>query len=272
MANKEGFTLVEVLMIVAMISVLAVASFSVLTSNVDQDRYDSTLKRMLQIRTAILGDENGGPSGNRFGYLGDIGGYPDIDAGISAILSPPGTLIPWTINTHAKFGSGWNGPYLPDLELFSGSYLKDGWGNDFIYSADTDPITLTSFGADAAPGGSELNSDITLLFPIAMSKTKVHGVIQKSGTPWNGKGVIEINYPDGATGKIIQQTFTIAPGTSGEFRFENIPPGERSVTLYLPDQIAPVAVLGPYLVKINRPQNLIVLGSASNPIDLSASP
>ena len=272
MANKHGFTLVEVLMIIAMISILAVASFSVLTSNVDQDRYDTTLKHLFQIRTAILGEENGGPSGNRFGYLGDIGGYPDAASGIAGLISPPGSVTPWTVDPHSKLASGWNGPYLPQTELFSTSYLKDGWGNDLIYNADVDPITLLSMGADGAPGGSGFNSDITLIFPTSLSATTVHGVIQNNGDPWNGSGVIEINYPDGISGKIIQQTFSIGPGTGGEFRFEKIPPGERSVTLYLPDQIAPKAVLGPYLVRINRPQTLIVLGTSSSPIDLSASP
>ena len=53
----------------------------------------------------------------------------------------------------------WDGPYLNKKEI-----PKDPWGNDYIYSISSSSgngYSVTSYGSDGAPGGSNLAADIT---------------------------------------------------------------------------------------------------------------
>ena len=259
MAKADGFTLIEVLMIIAMISILAVGSMTLMSADINQARYDTTLKHMLEIRTAIVGEENGGPSGTRFGYLGDVGSFPRSGDGIQALLSQPPDVIPWLVNPKVRFGSGWNGPYLPDSKVFPVDYTKDEWGNAFVYEGESDPATLMSYGADGTSGGTGFDSDLTLTIPSALRYATVHGLIQRDGKPWPGNADVEINFPDGGGGKITRQVYTISPSNPGAFLFYKIPVGERSIRILIPDQGSATSVLGPFLVRVDRPHVAISL-------------
>lgn len=50
----------------------------------------------------------------------------------------------------------WQGPYA------EGAKLMDPWGHPFIYGRDGDFYSLKSLGADGAPGGDGINSDLAL--------------------------------------------------------------------------------------------------------------
>ncbi len=269
MARRDGFTLIEVLILVLLTGILAVAAITAFSSSTNEARAAVTIQQLLQFKAALMGEDAGGPTGERFGFLGDLGAYPSAAVGIAGLLSYPATLNPWIIDTDAKFGSGWNGPYLAETDLLGTDLSTDGWGNSFVYSDATDPVTVSSLGADGAAGGTGLNSDITLVLPTSLKSASVHGLIQDSGAQWNGTAEVEINYPDGNTGAITQQTVNVAPGNFGAFKFTGIPAGERSVTIYLPSIAAYTRVHGPFLVRVNRPHVSVVLGTAANPLNLT---
>ena len=85
----NGFTLLEVLMVILLLGVLSIAGLSVLGPNIDETRFNQTVQRMRKLQVAMAGDpailENNVRTS--FGYLGDIGALP---AGITGFVTNPG--------------------------------------------------------------------------------------------------------------------------------------------------------------------------------------
>ena len=55
--SKKGFTLIELVMVIILVGIMATVSVSVMTGNVDAQRYENTLKKMEFLRDAIVGTE-----------------------------------------------------------------------------------------------------------------------------------------------------------------------------------------------------------------------
>ena len=64
-----GFTLIEVIVVIAVISILAAMAVPYAVKIIDQSREEATKKEMEEIHRAIMGD----PKGPTAGYLGDMG-------------------------------------------------------------------------------------------------------------------------------------------------------------------------------------------------------
>ena len=77
-ANNKGFTLLELLMVVTILSAVAWMSLGVVNNNMDQVRFDDTRNRLESIRRAIIGETsrtiNGQPEIR--GYVADMGNLP----------------------------------------------------------------------------------------------------------------------------------------------------------------------------------------------------
>ncbi|MCK0509364.1 type II secretion system major pseudopilin GspG [Aromatoleum anaerobium] len=75
----------------------------------------------------------------------DVGRFPTTDEGLNALAAKPATA------------NGWNGPYLK-----KGGVPKDPWGNAYHYEAPgkRGDIDIYSLGADGAPGGEGENVDV----------------------------------------------------------------------------------------------------------------
>jgi len=272
MRDERGFTLIELLMVLGLLGILATFSLLPVGDTLDQAKFDSTVNQMRRIRNALIGEMNSPGSKSHFGYIGDMGALPTVTQGLTALWSIPDGYDPWGLKDEARIGVGWNGPYLGDQGVAGVDYSKDAWGTSYVYDPSADPITLTSYGADRASGGTGLNADITLTIPFNRIQYSVHGVILKSGNPWSGSLEVEIHYPDPDSSSVISRSIVIGSGDSGAFRFDKIPPGIRSITLYLPDKSTSTVVYGPYIVSVDQPNTLVKFGTAEHPLDLSAAP
>lgn len=259
-------------MVVSLIGILATLSLFPVGETLDQSKYELTLNQMKQIRNALVGEMNSTSVKSRFGYLGDVGGIPSAAEGLSALWAQPSGISTWQMTPGFRIGSGWNGPYLFDQGVSGVDYSKDAWGTAYVYDPDSDPATLTSYGADLVAGGSGLNSDITLTIPQNRQWYSVHGLILDNGNPWSGSLEVEINLPDPTTGDVISKSSTIVSGDDGAFLFEKIPPGIRSLTLYLPTKNSPTVTYGPYIITVDQPHTLVIYGTADHQLDLSAAP
>lgn len=134
-AGQGGFTLIEIMVVIAILAILAVIVMPKLVGRTDDARITAA---KVQIRNIEEGLNL---------YKLDNGVYPSTEQGLEALVSPP------TIGVVPK---NWKeGGYLPKVP-------DDPWGNGFVYLAPgaDGPYDLMSYGADGEEGGSGPAADI----------------------------------------------------------------------------------------------------------------
>jgi general secretion pathway protein G len=122
MRRHSGFSLIEIVVALAIMSILAGAIVPVVFRQTTQARVQNAQKEAQAIYEAMMGT----PSQNYFGYVGDMGKLPDS--------------IPQLMKVAGQ-GSAWNGPYLA---LGSDIAALDPLGKP--YQIDRHPIRVRSFG------------------------------------------------------------------------------------------------------------------------------
>lgn len=159
--NQAGFSLLEMLIAVGIMSAAAYVALDTVENNTGQHRYELTELRAQKIRRAIVGDPNlvvnGSPAVS--GFVADVGRLPDC---LEALTVRETTCdgetadIPPAYGTSATASSlslGWRGPYL----TAGTGGLADGWGNSstdgnwgwtLTPSPPVTTLNVTSFGRD----------------------------------------------------------------------------------------------------------------------------
>ncbi len=127
--SRAGFTLVEVLLVIAIVGILAGVFIFTIGGSQDKAKKDTTVLLIKQVSTALER------------YKLNVGDYPgDAEGGLDALLSKPSY-------TDEKLAEKWAGPYI-EVEPV------DGWGNKLGYQAteagsdeaQTLPYKIWSFG------------------------------------------------------------------------------------------------------------------------------
>ena len=272
MRSSSGFTLIEVMMMILVLSALAVSSIITVSGDLDQSRREDTVREMLEIREALLGLDEGRLGRSSFGYLGDLGGIPTAaQGGLAALWTQPTTLQAWTVSTSspiAWLATGWNGSYLRNQGILGADYSKDAWGNSYVYQGDSVPAWILSMGSDGVVGGTGWKADIKMDIPVETVHTRVNIVIQNAGAPWNSSADADLYYPDSTTGG-VKTSQAQSRSANGLFTFPDaIPYGRRTVRLYFPDRTGPTNTSGPYEVVVERPNPMLILGTLAKPIDV----
>jgi len=119
----SGFTLVEVIVLLLVIAIAAVAlAPSVLKLSATQ-KTNSTSDEMEFLYQTIMGS----PQDRSFGYVGDMGRLPSsmgdlVEAGAQPLHNTRGA---------GSVGMGWNGPYCPTKSKYD--VTTDAWGNEYAY-------------------------------------------------------------------------------------------------------------------------------------------
>lgn len=133
--QQEGFTLMEILIVVVILSILAVAVVPQFMDKPDQARVAKAKTDVSSLNTALSI------------YKMDNFSYPSSAQGLQALVQKPSG------NPEAK---NWNpNGYIQKLP-------KDPWGNDYQYlnPGNRAAIDIYSLGQDGQPGGEGIDADI----------------------------------------------------------------------------------------------------------------
>ena len=134
---RDGFTLIEILVVIVVISVLAALVAPNVFRHVGTAK-DAAAKSQMEMIGGALDV-----------YRMDNGRYPDTEQGLEALWEMPQT---------EPRPTNWRGPYLRK------KVPLDPWGNPYLYASpglvNVKGFDLATLGADGAPGGEGDDADI----------------------------------------------------------------------------------------------------------------
>jgi general secretion pathway protein G len=130
--RQSGFTLIEIIIVVIIMSMIAALVVPRLFKKVEKSKQQITKTQIIMIENAVKM------------FKLDTGRYPSSDEGLKALLEKPDAA------------NNWDGPYLEK------GIPKDPWGRDylFIYPGKNYTFEIVSHGADGKEGGEGENKDI----------------------------------------------------------------------------------------------------------------
>jgi general secretion pathway protein G len=131
-AAMQGFTLLELLVVLLIIALLAGYVGPKLFSQVDKARVKTAQAQMKSLGDALTQ------------YRLDIGSYPTADQGLASLVRQPASV------------NGWNGPYLAK------AVPDDPWSHAYQYNVpgrDAE-AEVVSLGRDGKQGGSGDDADL----------------------------------------------------------------------------------------------------------------
>jgi len=147
-----GFTLIEVVVVIAVVSILAAMAVPYAVKIIDQSREEATKKEMEDLHDAILGD----PGIPTAGFVGDVGRLPSIIAELNTRTAgpvPPPQGLPGGGFLGVKVG--WYGAYV-NAGFDPAGYRNDAWGTAYRYGVAPDAAgQIRSAGPDRAFLGAD---------------------------------------------------------------------------------------------------------------------
>jgi general secretion pathway protein G len=140
MKNQKGFTLIEIMLVVIIISVLAAMVVPKLSGRGEQARI-----------SAARADIEANLSSALDLYELDTGSYPSTEQGLQALLKKP---------SRSPVPEDWSGPYLKKQQL-----PEDPWGHEYQYLSpgkyNIQSYDLSSYGPDGAEGEDDITNWVT---------------------------------------------------------------------------------------------------------------
>jgi len=135
-AKQSGFTLIEVMVVLAIIGGMLALVASNVIGNAGEARIKTTKSQIKLIENSL--DL----------YKLDNYTYPTTEQGLEALITKP---------SGSPEAKNWkSGGYLKGSKL-----PQDSWGNEFVYFYESGTYEILSLGADGQEGGEEELADIS---------------------------------------------------------------------------------------------------------------
>jgi general secretion pathway protein G len=129
--NQDGFTLIEIMVVILILGLLATIVVQSLRGAADKAKRVKAQADLAEYKTAL----------DRY-YL-DNGTYPSTDQGLAALVSAPSSgRIP------ANYESG---GYIERL-------TNDPWGQPYVYQSDGSTYVLKSYGPDGIESADDIDA------------------------------------------------------------------------------------------------------------------
>ncbi|WP_298268600.1 type II secretion system major pseudopilin GspG [Geobacter sp.] len=135
--NNRGFTLIEIMVVIAILALLAALVAPRLIGRSEDAKITDAKVQIKNLETALKL------------YKLDNGVYPSTEQGLAALVAKP------TVGVIPK-------NYREEGYVESKKVPQDPWGNDFVYLSPGEhgDYDLCSYGADGVKGGEGKNADI----------------------------------------------------------------------------------------------------------------
>jgi len=131
--RRQGFTLLEVLLVLAILVILA-STVTFYFANTQRKANTRAAKVQIHAISQLLEE-----------YHIDVGSYPQTADGLQALMQAPASLGDST---------KWGGPYSKK------AIPKDPWDREYVYESDGLSFTITSYGADGQEGSEDDVTDL----------------------------------------------------------------------------------------------------------------
>ncbi len=261
LVKQKGFTLVEVIVVLAVVAILAAIAVPAALRIFQVTAEEGTREEMDGLKKAMIGDPRKLQSSFRsdFGFLGDIGCLP---ANLDRILTQ-GALPAFSFNTTLQAGAGWKGPYITGAAVGEEpeDFKNDQLGNPYTYTPAAGPCPLTATLTSNGPDGAFSTSDDITLSLIANETTgTIRGTVKDAAG--NPLAVVPMNLIFPSNGGL--SVVTVITDANGNYSFTSVPFGQRSVQV---DLFSALIVLSPGSVTISptgRDITFVILNLSSS--------
>lgn len=168
-----GYTVLEALVVLAIVGVLAGALVPLLYDTRKRDRAEETVRQLEALKEAVVGRRipSRGGSERSYGFVGDLGQLPDS----LEQLVVPGGLPAFEVDSVSGLGAGWRGPYLPGRFVDREAPVdRDAFGRPLRYAPRDTVVDGTAWAGwirSAGPDGAHRTAD-DLVAPLLAAEVR----------------------------------------------------------------------------------------------------